>query len=388
MDGDGVQRRLRAVAPPAAVFVVAFLVLALALAFHDRRVGDSFDLVRWERDTIAGKWLYAIGAPLRHDPTPDEAIARYFALGDRSSAEARRLEGAVEAAIAGRVDAVARAEGITGRLPLFGRLSVFPPVNLELAAPPEVLVVSPRAVVRRDETRLLRPGLAPSDAIALEARVERDPTLSALVVPSGGVATYPAVISNRASFRAALATAAHEWTHHYLAFYPLGRAYYRSHDAATINETVADIVGDELAALAVERFGDPTAAAGAPSPTASPPVVAAPGRDADQMLRELRIEVDALLAAGRVADAEARMEAARQELAAAGRPIRRINQAYFAWYGTYAARADAVDPLGPELRDLRARAGSLAAFLAAVRGTSTREGVGRALVPADPTPAR
>ena len=59
-------------------------------------------------------------------------------------------------------------------------------------------------------------------------------------------------------------------------------------------------------------------------------------------------------------------------LADHGISIRRINQAYFAWYGTYAARADAVDPLGDQLRELRERAGSLARFLELVRGVTTR----------------
>jgi len=62
----------------------------------------------------------------------------------------------------------------------------------------------------------------------------------------------------------------------------------------------------------------------------------------------------------------------RTELADAGFRVRRINQAYFAWYGSYAARPDAVDPLGAQLREIRARAGSLQAFIELVRVTSTR----------------
>ena len=33
--------------------------------------------------TVANKWLFALGEPLRSDPPPDEAIARYYALDDR-----------------------------------------------------------------------------------------------------------------------------------------------------------------------------------------------------------------------------------------------------------------------------------------------------------------
>ncbi|MDP6606443.1 MAG: hypothetical protein QF664_09335, partial [Dehalococcoidia bacterium] len=99
-------------------------------------------------------------------------------------------------------------------------------------------------------------------------------------------------------------------------------------------------------------------------------------------LRELRVEVDVLLSEGRIEQAEARMEQVRLELEASGVRIRRINQAYFAWTDVYAARPDAVDPLGEQLRTLRERAGSLARFMALVRDARTRDDVQRLLVAA------
>ena len=104
------------------------------------------------------------------------------------------------------------------------------------------------------------------------------------------------------------------------------------------------------------------------------------------MLRELRLEVDALLGEGRVEEAERRMEEVRLMLEDHGISIRRINQAYFAWYGTYAARPDAVDPLGDQLRELRARAGPLARFLELVRGITTRAEVEALLARTEATP--
>jgi hypothetical protein len=73
------------------------------------------------------------------------------------------------------------------------------------------------------------------------------------------------------------------------------------------------------------------------------------------------------------------METVRRELGDGGYRVRRINQAYFAWYGTYAARPDSVDPLGPQVRELRARAGSLPRFLELIRAATTREDVARLL---------
>ena len=360
------RRRERALL--AGVTVVAALLLLGATLRGDRRAGDAFDLVRWERDTFAGKWLYLLGAPLRRDAPADEAIARYFAAAPES-AERRSLENTVEAALNGRIDASLRAHGLQGALPLPG--SVFPPVNVELTQPPRVLVESPRARIERLGTDLLRPDLTATDAVQIERHEETThPDRSALVVPSGGVAAYPAIVSSSETYADTLTTAAHEWTHHYLEFYPLGLSYFSSRDAVTINETVADIVGGEIAADILAKTGDPTRVDAKPAPSAP-----APRLDVNAVLRDLRREVDAMLAAGQIDAAETRMEVVRQQLADGGYRIRRINQAYFAWYGGYAARPDATDPLGMQLREVLDRAGSLAAFLEAVRGTTSRADV-------------
>ena len=357
------------------IAAVAGLVVLAAALIGDRRSGDRFDLVRWERDMLPGKWLYLLGAGLRDDPPHDEAIRRYFAAPVESE-ERRRLESTVEAALSGRIDAVLRERGLHGAVPLPG--SVFPPVNMELTEAPRVLVLSPRAVIQRASTELLRPDLTTDNAVAIERRVEgEEPDRSALVVGSGGVATYPAIIGNRTSYANMAATAAHEWVHHYLAFAPLGMSYFSSRDSTAINETVADIVGDEVGAEVVDRWGDPTR----PSPTltATPTVTPTPrprsGSDPNAVLRDLRREVDALLAAGRIDEAEARMEQVRLELWDTGYRIRRLNQAYFAWYGTYTARPDGIDPLGGQLREIRQRSASLAAFVETVRVVTSRQDV-------------
>ena len=74
------------------------------------------------------------------------------------------------------------------------------------------------------------------------------------------------------------------------------------------------------------------------------------------------------------------MDEVRQQLQDAGYYIRKINQAYFAWYGTYAARPDATDPLGGYLREIRQRTGSLTAFLDEIRGWTSRRQVEDGLV--------
>ena len=371
--------------PSLAAFVVGLLAAVLLWNGLFGLRGDTdeeFDiahLVRWEFGALANKWLFAAGEPLRDDPPAEEAIAAWFALGDRSGEEGRRLENVVESAIEGRIDAAIREHGISFPLPLPGALEVWPPLDIELTPSPHVLVISPRTEIRRQDERILQFDLGIEELYRIEREAEeQDDSIAAFVAPTGGIAFYPAIVDAR-SYRGAVGTAAHEWVHHYLAFYPLGRAYFAGGDAQTINETVASLAGWELRDAVLERFGDPTPPASfAPAPASA--------IDRSAVLRELRLEVDALLEQGRVEEAERRMEEVRLMLADHGISIRRINQAYFAWYGTYAARADAVDPLGDQLRELRARAGSLARFLELVRGITSRAEVEALLAGTEATP--
>jgi hypothetical protein len=86
-------------------------------------------------------------------------------------------------------------------------------------------------------------------------------------------------------------------------------------------------------------------------------------------MRLTRIHVDALLAAGEVEAAEHYMEERRALFVANGYQIRKLNQAYFAFYGAYADEpgAGGSDPIGPALRELRYYSVSLYDFVAQVR---------------------
>jgi hypothetical protein len=83
-------------------------------------------------------------------------------------------------------------------------------------------------------------------------------------------------------------------------------------------------------------------------------------------MHETRITTDALLAEGRIEEAEAYMEERRQFFLANGYLIRKINQAYFAFYGAYAdvpGGAAGEDPVGPAVRALREQSASLEEFV-------------------------
>jgi hypothetical protein len=88
-----------------------------------------------------------------------------------------------------------------------------------------------------------------------------------------------------------------------------------------------------------------------------------------------RVRVDRLLEQGQIEEAEAFMEAQRQLFVSHGYPIRKLNQAYFAFYGAYADTPGATgsDPIGPALLTLREQSDSLRAFMDAVAPITSLE---------------
>jgi hypothetical protein len=79
-----------------------------------------------------------------------------------------------------------------------------------------------------------------------------------------------------------------------------------------------------------------------------------------------RVQVDDMLAAGKITQAEQYMNQRRVVFWDNGYQIRRLNQAYFAFNGAYADEpggAAGNDPVGPAVRKLRQESPSLAQFL-------------------------
>ena len=96
--------------------------------------------------------------------------------------------------------------------------------------------------------------------------------------------------------------------------------------------------------------------------------------DFNREMREIRKAVDKYLAQGEIEQAEEFMEQKRQFLASKGYYIRKLNQAYFAFYGAYADSPTSVSPIGAELRTLRGQSASLSDCLdTAARMTSQQD---------------
>ena len=67
------------------------------------------------------------------------------------------------------------------------------------------------------------------------------------------------------------------------------------------------------------------------------------------------------------------MEQKRQYLAKNGYYIRKLNQAYFAFHGTYADKPTSISPIGVEMKELRSRSDSLKDFLETAASMTSRE---------------
>ncbi|MGC8857255.1 MAG: hypothetical protein ACP5QU_10735, partial [Anaerolineae bacterium] len=138
-----------------------------------------------------------------------------------------------------------------------------PPVLYHATAVPMALVVSPRDRIEQTANISLLPDLSLEKQIQLEDQVANALDVSTLVVPIGGVGVYPTMIMRTTDLAWLLNTIAHEWTHNYLTWHPLGILYDYTPELRTMNETTASIVGNEIGELTLKRFY-PELAGGAP----------------------------------------------------------------------------------------------------------------------------
>ncbi len=379
------------------LFGLAWSLVAMALLpfpeqGRDYNTGEFLVRHSWVKFARVGT------SPFRADlsePAKDAHVARFFELnqliadaertaGDPATVasaaiaaettaselrdERASIENRVEEILEGRLTAVIDDLGLTRRI---GTEIVWPPVSIEFEEPPSLLVQSPRNEIRRESDRLLESGLPIDDRLEIEAEAEADGETSAVVVNVGAIAMYPAIVPPRTDYRSTLQTIAHEWIHHYLFFAPLGRSFYESDRLVTLNETVANVAGDELGEVMYARYPlerAPEFVSAMPLSLGTRPKAQAQDEFAfGREMRALRLEVDALLAGGQVEEAERLMEERRLVFVEHGYYIRRINQAYFAFHGSYADTPASSDPIGPKMVDLRDQSLSLKRFLEVAR---------------------
>jgi hypothetical protein len=370
-----------------------------------------FDFVSWEINTLWGKLLEGLIAPQRYidEEARHDFVIDYMGLvseiqgieweitlvytdpdvsdPDAESAELRaelaelRAEQQVRQPIAEAIleEQVATALADAG----FGTLGQeLPPVSAHFTPLPTLLVVSPRDHIENIFSLSLQHGLDTAQREAVETQIDAELDVSSLVTDIGGLAAYPSMLLESSWLPWVAEVIAHEWTHHYLTLRPLGWNYLKSGETRTINETTASIVGKEIGYEVITRY----------YPELPPPELPSPPQPSDEEeqeeenpppeppefdfrleMRETRIRVDELLAQGKIEEAEAYMEKQRQMFVAQGYVIRKLNQAYFAFYGSYADTPGAAgkDPIGPAVLEFRANSPDLHTFVSQIARVTT-----------------
>ncbi|MQF48516.1 hypothetical protein FIM08_01225 [SAR202 cluster bacterium AC-647-N09_OGT_505m] len=365
-----------------------------------------YSLVQWEMENFLDKWIYRAKLLLRGSSFNQQArvdlVLEYFNLGEQENKLERAIQEAskspdgshgksldalkkellqvekslgkmrdmVEEVLEQEIDSIVSSEGLYVGGPLNFLRILFPPVDIRIEPSPRVLVVSPRDRIEMIDGILLEPGITLKEMEALEDRVFKEQNLSVLVEGTGGVATYPAVISPDFSLLGTLTTAAHEWLHHYLFFHPLGRTYGMSPDMTSLNETLATIFGQEIGNIALHKFEESIVTTDSPPQSPSPPKTAVEF-DFRMEMRGTRIRVEELLREGKLEETERYLEERRLILANHGHVIRKLNQAYFAFHGTYGDNPASISPIFEQLSTLRAASPSLGYFVREVASVSS-----------------
>ena len=356
---------------------------------------DQFSISRWEISSVSKVVDQSIDNKYHLTAEDSQVVVDYFAVMDKINSETSAIEaissGVMKGDLASHVQALVDLEiqrdGLSGKAgavleiqlraaltdagifnPLDGRLdlkSTFPPVQLTLQEPPKLLVISPRDKIEHLATITLNNGLSLDEIDKLETSVS---TLhvSALVVDLGGIATYPSFVANRYGLRFALSTAAEEWLHQYFFFRPLGFRYVLEQLGVsepdyivTMNETLAGMVSNEIAGMLYDRYY----ASYYPSTGQQNGGGTASGFSFNTFMRETRLRTDSLLAEGQIEQAESYMEQQRLVLASHGYLIRKLNQAFFAFYGSYADQPGFENPIADNLKALRDKSADLASFV-------------------------
>lgn len=371
----------------------------------------SYGLVSWEFDNFFDKWAHRIWTVLPWTPTGladrRRDLDRYVELVDElrvaegrlntftSSSDPRANE-ILEAQVVrnrllkerdGLRDSVeqyleqAITDAVrTDRIDLI-KSFVWPPVDFRIDNPPKLLVTSPRDEIRRIEDVLIDPDISSEQMSKVESELEDSLDVSAVILQTGGLASYPNVVPTT-DLKRLLDVAAHEWLHAHLTFHSLGMAYFDGGDIRSVNETLADMFGREVGLLVYSEItGEPFTAPRRPETamrkiTSDDPDSSSETENSDEFnfnrfMAETRERTDELLSEGRITEAEAYMESRRIELLGHNFTIRKINQAYFAFHGTYAESPSSTSPIARYLWDLREQVATVGELVKLLRPLGT-----------------
>ena len=358
-----------------------------------------FSIARWEFNTFLEKAKHIFTRSAKNTQSDTEITNEYISLTDQINSLKGQINAANQTVLQSQIDSLQKQQNdITGAVeniikrqttqvlkemgiyqPWYKYIKlkvVFPPPDFKLETPPHLLVISPRDSIERKKDILLAENMSVAAMSDIETQVD-NLDVSSLVVDLGGIGTYPNLVDSNSGFQYIIETCAHEWTHAYLAFTPLGFRYVlniagltHNGDITTINESVADIIGKEVGDAVVKKYYPQFQSTGQIATqtglSSNQTEKNQPAFNFNLEMRSIREQVDKYLAAGEIDTAEQFMLQKQAYLAANGYYIRKLNQAYFAFYGTYADSPTYENPIGTTINQLRAQSASLKDFLKTV----------------------
>ena len=337
----------------------------------------SFSIIGWEFKYLPEKWNHKIWTQIPgNKPTFDEKrtlIDEYLELTksiDISSQKNKTIEklnydkeilrARVEQSIESAISETAKNENLDI---LWG--FIFPPVDIKLGSPPGIIVTSLKDELKLTNSKIVTGQLSSSQRDEIEKKFESLEYGSALVDNIAGLGTYPAIVSDHNNLKEIFNTASHEWLHNYWLFHPLGRNMWSSTEMYTINETAANIAGDELGLKSYESLFEEIAE-----------TTNIKSKNNDfffKTMKETRKRTEDLLKDGKISEAENYMEKQRILINANGYNIRKINQAYFAFRGKYGDSPASNTPIYSQLIELRKNCLSLGDFIKKISQISSYE---------------
>ncbi len=333
------------------IILMVFLILFVSpFQFRgsdfDRNVGEiisdyEFNYIRWQVDLLK-EFFRTSEEETVLTPEEEALIVWTYFQGEHDN---KRL---AEIIIARQIEEVLTEKGLT----------LLPRVNFSIRPLPGYLIMSPREEISRLKEVHVLPGLTYEKREEIEAWLD-GLGFSSYISDIAGTTTFPIVVREGAPLRSTIRTVAHEWAHQHLFFRPLGFRYalhfigWPDDAMAAVNEAVATIVEKEVEEIIYNRYYLPLEI---DMPPASPPVL-----DLRGQLRMVREDVDQFLVLGEIEQAERHMEEQRLYINSYGYNFRKLNQAYFAFHGTYPAIS--VNPLTRKVHEMRNDSPSLKAFI-------------------------
>jgi len=400
--------------------LMAILFLIWLIPIGDNRTGSvakfaslghEYRLVSWELENVLGKWSHRFWTVLPWTPTSEAdrraSLDRYMVLVEEYRVADNLLKdvtSSIDPDIRLLNDAQRRVDQIvierdkirdgleeyleqiisetvrTDEVGLVGSF-VWPPVDFRIDSPPKLLVTSPRNEIRRVEGILIDPDISVEETLSIERELVELHDVSALIIQTGGLASFPSVVP-MVDLQRLMDIAAHEWLHGHLIFYPLGRSYFVDGEMRSVNETLSDLFGREIGQRVYAKITDQPYVAPVRPETASLNWNSGKAFEEkenldqfsfNQFMSETRDRTDNLLLDGLVEEAEAYMETRRIQLLGHGYSIRKINQAYFAFHGTYGESPSSASPIARYIWDLREQVDTVGDLVKMLRGLKTYE---------------